>query len=82
MLETKTQIGKGGRIVLPARLRKKLDIQPGDEILLRLEQDEVRLIPLRRAVALAQANVRRYVPEGASLVDDLIEQRRAEAQNE
>jgi AbrB family looped-hinge helix DNA binding protein len=82
MLEVKTQIGNSGRIVLPARLRKELDIQPGDEILLRLEKEEIRLIPLRRAVALAQANVRQYVPEGTSLVDGLIEQRRAESRNE
>jgi|WetSurSiteA1Bulk_404760.scaffolds.fasta_scaffold156764_1 AbrB family looped-hinge helix DNA binding protein len=81
-MEIKTQITKNGRIVVPARLRKALEIQAGDEILLRLENGSIRLIPLRQAVAIAQKTVRRYVPEGTSLVDDLIEARREEAARE
>jgi len=81
-MEIKTQITKNGRIVVPARLRKALEIQAGDEILLRLENGSIRLIPLRQAVAIAQKTVRRYVPEGTSLVDDLIKARQEEAARE
>jgi AbrB family looped-hinge helix DNA binding protein len=82
MLEFKTQIGKSGRIVLPARIRTALEIQAGDEIVLRLEDGSIRLIPVRQAVNLAQKLVRQYVPAGVSLVDTLIQERRKEARGE
>ncbi len=81
-MEIRTQVGKSGRIILPAKLRKALEIHAGDEIVLRLEDGSIRLLPLRQAVALAQKNVRQYVPAGVSLVDDLLQQRRAEADRE
>ena len=80
-MEIRTQISKGGRIVLPAKLRKALDIQAGDEVVMRLENGSVRMIPLRQAVNLAQKAVRQYVPKGTSLVDVLIQARREDARN-
>jgi AbrB family looped-hinge helix DNA binding protein len=81
-MEVRTQISKSGRIIVPVKLRNALEIQAGDEILLRLENGSIRLIPLRQAVALAQKAVRRYVPEGVSLVDTLIQARREDAAHE
>jgi AbrB family looped-hinge helix DNA binding protein len=78
-MEIRTQISKSGRLVVPAKYRKALNIQAGDEIILRLENDSIRLIPYHQAVALAQKRVREFVPEGVSLVDTLIQERRAEA---
>jgi antitoxin PrlF len=71
-----TQMGKGGRITLPARMRKMLRIDTGDAVILRLEGDTVLVIPLRQAVRLAQEKVRQYIPEGTSLVEELIQARR------
>jgi len=81
-METRLQIGKGGRLVVPARFRKALKIEAGDELVVRLENDTIRLIPLHQAVHLAQTAVKKYVPKGASLVDDLIQARREEAVRE
>jgi len=81
-MEIRTQISKSGRIVLPAKLRRALEIQAGDEIVMRLENGAIRIIPLRQAVNLAQKAVRQYVPEGVSLVDALIKERREEAGRE
>ena len=81
-MEYKTQITKGGRLVVPAKLRKALQLEVGDEVVLRLENSSLRLIPLHQAVSLAQDAVRKYVPEGVSLVDELIQARRAEAKSE
>lgn len=81
-MEFKTQITKGGRLVVPAKLRKALQIEAGDEIVLRLEKGSLRLIPLHQAVNLAQEAVRKYVPKDVSLVDELIQARRAEAKRE
>ena len=81
-MEFRTQIAKGGRLIVPARLRKELQIEVGDEVVLRLENGSIRLIPLHQAVNLAQKIVRQYVPQGTSLVDELIQARRVEAKGE
>jgi len=67
---------------VPVNLRKALELQIGDEVVMRLENGSVRLIPLRQAVSLTQKAVRQYVPEGTSLVDDLIRVRREEVSDE
>lgn len=78
-METRVQIRKGGRLVVPVKLRKALNIKAGDEVVIRLEEDSIRLIPVGQAVNLAQQMVRQYVPKGVSLVDELIQARREEA---
>lgn len=77
-MEIKTQISSSGRLVVPAKFRKALKIKAGDELVLRLENDSLRLIPLRQAVNMAQQRVKKFVPEGVSLVDELIQERREE----
>jgi AbrB family looped-hinge helix DNA binding protein len=75
-------VAEGGRIVLPAQYRRALGIEVGDEIVLRLEGDELRLLTRRQAIREAQELIGRYVPAGRSLVDELIEERRREAADE
>ncbi len=79
MPDVKTKIGEGGRIVIPVEYRKELGLKPGDEVVLILGKGEVRLLTTQRAIQQAQALVRHYVPEGRSLVKELIEDRREEA---
>ena len=78
MPEIKTKLGEGGRVVIPAEYRKTLGLKPGDEVILLLEEGEVRLLTPQRAVQRAQALVRRYIPEGRGLVDELLRERRNE----
>lgn len=75
----KTIIREDGRLVIPAKYRKALGLKPGDEVLLVLEEDEIRVISTRQAIARAQAVVRRYIPKGRSLSEELIKERREEA---
>lgn len=79
MPEVKTRLGEGGRVVIPAEYRKALGLKPGDEIILLLEEGEVRLLTPQRAVQRAQALVRRYIPGGRGLVEELLQERRGEA---
>jgi AbrB family looped-hinge helix DNA binding protein len=81
-LDFRVQIDAGGRFVLPAKIRKELHIKPGDDIVLRLENGSVNLVPLHQAVLLAQQTIRKYIPEGTSLVADLIQARKEEAAHE
>jgi AbrB family looped-hinge helix DNA binding protein len=72
----------GGCVVIPAEYRKALGLEPGDELIVALEDGELRLFTLQQAVRRAQAIVRKYIPEGRSLSDELIAERRAESANE
>jgi hypothetical protein len=63
-------------------MRKALELRAGDELVMRLENGSIRMIPLRQAVHLAQKAVRQYVPKGTSLVDALLQARREETGHE
>lgn len=80
--EARTRLNENGRLVIPASFRKALGIDPGDEVILRLEEDEVRLTTLKHRIARAQRNARKYVPRGVSLADELIAERREAAKRE
>ena len=79
MLDMKTKIGEGGRIVIPAEYRKALGLKPGDEVVLVLQEGEIRLLTPKLAIRRAQTLVRRYIPESRSLVEELLQERRDEA---
>lgn len=82
MDETKTRLGQGGRLVIPAEYRRRLGLEPGDEVLMRLDGEGLHLSTPAQTVARAQALVRRYVPQERSLSDELISKRREEAARE
>jgi AbrB family looped-hinge helix DNA binding protein len=81
-LETRMRVNENGRVVIPASYRKALGINVGDEVLLRIEDDEVRITTLRRRLEQARRRVRRYVKRGRSLADELIAERREAAERE
>ncbi len=80
--ETRLRVNENGRVVIPASFRKALGISVGDELLLRIEDDELRITTLKRRLERAQRLLRRHVKPGASLVDELIAERREAARNE
>jgi AbrB family looped-hinge helix DNA binding protein len=67
--ETRLRVNENGRVVIPASFRKALGINVGDEIVLRIEDDELRITTLKRRVERAQRLVRKHVKPGTSLVD-------------
>jgi len=81
-VETRLRINENGRVVIPATFRKALGINPGDEVILRLDDDELRITTMKRRIERAQRNVRKYVKPGVSLVDELIAERREAAKRE
>jgi len=72
----------GGRLQIPARVRRELGLKDGDAVLLETVKGELRVRPYRDAVARAQAIVRKYIPAGVSLSEELIADRRAESERE
>ncbi|MCH8282055.1 MAG: AbrB/MazE/SpoVT family DNA-binding domain-containing protein [Chloroflexi bacterium] len=76
------KIGQGGRIVLPAQIRKALGVTTGDDLILDLSDGEVRMFTRREAIRRAQGLVRSYFPEGRMLSEELIRERKIEAARE
>ncbi len=77
-----TTVGKGGVVKLPAEFLEAMGVAEGDQVQLALDGDVVRVLSRVAAIREAQELVRRYVPEGVSLVDELLAERRAEAARE
>ncbi len=75
-------MGKGGVIRLPAAVLTSMCVAEGDQVQLALDGGVVRVLSRAAAIREAQELVRRYVPEGVSLVDELLAERRAEAARE
>jgi AbrB family looped-hinge helix DNA binding protein len=79
--ETRTRVNENGRVVIPSSFRKALGIEVGDEVVLRIEDDELRITTQQRRIQRAQRRARQYV-KGGSLVDELLAERRAAAKRE
>ncbi|MDE2719754.1 hypothetical protein [Candidatus Palauibacter polyketidifaciens] len=74
-------IDEAGRLVVPARFRRALDIQGRQQLIMGLEGDTIRLRTTSAALARLQAIVRRH-RKGSGGVDEFILERRAEAARE
>jgi len=75
-------VGPGGRIVVPAPYRKAMGIREGEDVMLRLIGDEVHMGSRAAEVRRAQELVAMHIPTDVNLVDELILERRREADRE
>lgn len=76
-------VGDRGRVVLPSDIRAALRLEPGDRMLLSTDADgSLRLRPYRVVAQQGLGLLADLAPVGASMVDELIAERRAEARRE
>ena len=80
--EARLRVNENGRVVIPASFRKALGINIGDEVVLLIDDDELRVTTVKRRVQLAQRLVRKHVKAGSALVDELIAERREASKHE
>lgn len=74
----------GGKIVIPAELRRELGIKDGDSVVIeRDDRGQLVLKSYAQVVKEVQANFRAMIgPYEGSMVDELIADRRREAEEE
>jgi len=82
MASFRTRLSANGRLVIPAQYRKELGLTAGEEVLLKIEDDELRISSVKHRVERAQALVRRHNRKGEKLSASLIRARRREAARE
>lgn len=75
-------LGPGGRVVIPAALREAMEAREGDAILAWVEGGELHLLSPRVGARQAQAMLKELMPKGGSPADELIAERRREAEAE
>jgi len=51
-------VNQNGRVVIPAEFRAALGIHPGDEIELRMDNDELRITTQKQRILRAQRLIR------------------------
>ena len=78
----RVQIAPNGRMVLPADIRQQLHIEGGGLLIIRKDADRLVLESMDDAVRRAQALVRQYAPLTDGVANELLAERRAEAERE
>jgi AbrB family looped-hinge helix DNA binding protein len=72
----------GGKLIIPAAFRRSLGFDTGDTVVIELDEDGLHVRSLSSAVRRAQQIVREFVPDEVDLADELIAERRIEAERE
>lgn len=75
-------LDSAGRIRLPNAVRERLGVEHGDAIVVIEDDDEIRLETAAAALARAQDYFASFVPDGISLADELMAERREEVERE
>jgi AbrB family looped-hinge helix DNA binding protein len=77
------KIIEGGKLVIPAAMRRAMGITRGDTVVVELlSNSELRVRPLACAIREAQGIVRRSVRPDRSLADELMRERKQDAVRE
>jgi AbrB family looped-hinge helix DNA binding protein len=82
VIEAKAQLNENGRIVIPATIRRRMELQPGETVLLRYENGTLRIESYRERIRRVQEEFKQFAKPGVLLSDELIAERREEARQE
>lgn len=76
------RIGPQGRVVIPAKLRRELEIEPGETFIVRVESQRLVLERREQILERMRRELRGTAVDGTSPVDELIAERREAARRE
>jgi bifunctional DNA-binding transcriptional regulator/antitoxin component of YhaV-PrlF toxin-antitoxin module len=81
-VHVKVRVDSDLKVVVPPALSEALGLKEGDVLFAQVQNGEIHLLTPTAAMRRAQAIVRQFVPEGVSLVDELLEDRRRDVEAE
>ena len=76
------KIVSGGRLLVPAEVRRALGLSDGDTVVMEVVDNELHVRPMKSALRRIQQSLGRYAPKTGSVADELIAERRAEAKSD
>ena len=77
-----TKLSEGRRVAIPAELCHRYGIEPGDAVVLEPSESGIVLRPLHTVIRDVQAYFADIAPPGVSLSEELLRERRQEAERE
>jgi AbrB family looped-hinge helix DNA binding protein len=82
--ETRTtlRVADGGRIVIPAEVRERLGLEVGTELVMTVQDDHATITSAKAARRRARQRVRACIAPEVSLSEELMAERKQEAQRE
>ena len=82
-MDTETvTLDQNGRILIPAGIRKKMGWEAGQSLTLATGTHELQILSRKQALEKIREEIRKHVPPGVSLVDELLRERREEVRRE
>jgi bifunctional DNA-binding transcriptional regulator/antitoxin component of YhaV-PrlF toxin-antitoxin module len=78
----RAKLNREGRLIIPVPCRKRTGLEPGQEVMLQVTPDGLLVTTLDQSLKRFQDQVTSLVGPDVSLVDEVIEDRRAEAKKE
>jgi bifunctional DNA-binding transcriptional regulator/antitoxin component of YhaV-PrlF toxin-antitoxin module len=82
MRRERVTLDRDGRVLLPVAFCAELGLQPGDALVVECDGDSLLVRSPDAALQETQHYFRQFVPAGVSVVDELIADRRAEAERD
>jgi AbrB family looped-hinge helix DNA binding protein len=78
------KISEGGRVVIPAPIRRSLDLNEGDTVVWDILNGEVHLSTRKKQLEKARALFQKSTPPGTQpqLVQDFLNERRSETERD
>jgi AbrB family looped-hinge helix DNA binding protein len=71
-------VGEGGRLVIPAEMRKAMGVKPGDTLVLKVQGGELTAISQLVSIRKVQERLAPYKKPGENVVDQFLAGRREE----
>ncbi len=79
----RVRVGRDGRVKLPAAAQELLGVKPGDAVLAKIEDETLRIYTFAWATNRIREYAKNHPPDSGTLLsEELIQERRAEAQRE
>jgi AbrB family looped-hinge helix DNA binding protein len=74
----RVRLGEGGRFVIPAAMREEMGVKPGEELILHVENGELRVRSWFQNLRRVQAELSALKKPGESVVGEFLKERREE----
>ena len=78
MADFRTEVDRSGRILIPLELRREINVNTGDTLVLRKIDNEIKLLKYQDVIREIQSFFASRKKEGVSMTDEIIKMRREE----
>ncbi len=78
----KSRLNANGRIVIPSEIRKRMGLNPGDDVLMTLDDGVLKIESQLARIQRIQEELKPFAKSGLRASDELVAERREEAGQE